>query len=129
MVVGKREVHCQYCHQQAEFMTTEQFYGRDYGTNMWVCRPCDAYVGTHKRTDVPKGTLANKELREWRKKAHAVVDPLWLNKKKGRVQARTQIYVWIQQVMNLPKEQAHIGMMNEEQCRKLIKFAEQRYSS
>lgn len=121
----KRKVICQYCQQEAVFMSTEQFYGRDYGTNMWVCKPCDAYVGTHKRTDVPKGTLANKELREWRKKAHAVVDPLWLNQTKNRRDARTQIYNWIQKAMNLSKEEAHIGMMNIEQCQTLIVLAKQ----
>lgn len=124
--MSKREVKCQYCNQDAVFMTTEQFYGKDYGTNMWVCRPCDAYVGTHMRTDVPKGTLANKELREWRKKAHSVIDPLWLNEKKARKQARTKIYTWIQQVMNISKDEAHIGMMNEAQCEQLIQFVKQR---
>jgi hypothetical protein len=118
----KRKVICQYCQQEAVFMTTEEFYGRDYGTNMWVCRPCDAYVGIHKRTDVPLGTLANKELRECRKKTHAVVDQLWRNKKSSR----TKVYGWIQHVMKMTKEEAHIGMMNEAQCKQLIEFAEQR---
>jgi len=121
---AKRKVICQYCQQEAVFMTTEQFYGRDYGTNMWVCRPCNAYVGTHKRTDVPLGTLANKELREWRKKAHAVVDPLW----RGRRKSRTQVYSWIQHVMKMTKEEAHIGMMDVEDCKRLIQFAEQHLS-
>ena len=114
-----KKVVCDYCENDAVFMTTEQFYGKDFGTNMWVCKLCDAYVGTHKRTDEPKGTLANKELREWRKEAHKAVDPLWLSKSMKR----KEVYQWIQDVMGLSSEEAHIGMMNIQQCKELIDYA------
>lgn len=114
-------VTCPYCEKEAVFTTSEEFYGRDYGTNLYVCRPCDARIGTHGRSDKPLGTLATLELRELRKQAHAVFDPLW--KKNGKEKLgmrRTEAYQWLQQVMNLSKKEAHIGKFNEAQCRKLI---------
>ena len=30
---------------------------------IYICKPCDAYVGVHKGTDKALGRLANKELR------------------------------------------------------------------
>ncbi len=27
---------------------------------------CDSYVGTHRQDNSPKGTLANRQLRQWR---------------------------------------------------------------
>lgn len=103
---------CPYCNEKAVFMTTEEYYGKDYGTNMYVCRPCDATVGTHGRTKNPKGTLANKELRQLRMEVHAIFDPLW---KSGKMM-RHNAYAVLQKLMNLPKEKAHIGMFNKEQC-------------
>lgn len=111
-----RVINCPYCGQQARCITSEQFYGRDFGSNIYECRSCDAYVTTHGRSLVPKGTLANAETREWRKKAHAAFDPIW---KTGRMQRRAA-YSWMQNVMEMTPEQAHIGMFDVESCKKLI---------
>jgi hypothetical protein len=107
---------CPYCNEEAVFMSTEEYYGRDYGTNIYVCRPCDATVGTHGNSRHALGTLANKELRELRKEVHALFDPLWRTKKMLRHNA----YKLLQELMNLPKEKAHIGMFNKEQCLEAI---------
>jgi hypothetical protein len=34
-------------------------------------------VGCHKGTTKPLGRLADAELREWKKRAHAAFDPVW----------------------------------------------------
>lgn len=109
---------CSYCGKKAEFMSSEEFYGRDYGVNMYVCRPCDAYVGTHGKGKMALGTLANKRLRSLRKTAHSIFDPLW--KGRNRKMNRNKAYQVMQKLMNLPPEKAHIGMMNENQCLELI---------
>lgn len=103
---------CPYCNQEALFMTTKEYYGRDYGTNIYVCRPCDATVGTHKRTDKPKGTLANKRLRDLRVKVHTQFDILW----KEHDMSRTAAYRYLQEIMEIPEEEAHIGMFDEKRC-------------
>ncbi|MBN8200511.1 zinc-finger-containing protein [Bacillus sp. NTK034] len=106
-------MNCPYCGNEAKFLTTKEFYGKDYGTNVYSCKPCNAYVGTHGRSKTPLGTMANPKLRSLRKCAHSLFDPLWKSKKKQM--SRTSAYVWMQKAMNLPAEKAHIGMFNEEQ--------------
>lgn len=108
---------CPYCGKEPNFMSSKEFYGKDYGSNIYVCLPCDAYVGTHGKTKTPLGTLANKNLRIMRKRAHKSFDPLWKSKRMNRSQA----YKWMAEVMNLPSKKAHIGMFNERQCFKLLK--------
>lgn len=112
----KKTVICPYCEKQAVFMTSKEYYGKDYKTNVWLCRPCDAYVGTHGQSRTPLGTLANGELREWRRKAHYAVDPLW---KTGGL-SRKEVYLWMQESMNISSKEAHIGMMNKERCQQLV---------
>jgi hypothetical protein len=110
---------CPYCHYEAELVSSKEFYGKDYGGNLWVCHSCEAYVGTHKGTKKPLGTLANKETRKWRMKAHSIIDPLW---KEGRMK-RGQVYKWIQETMGLTSKEAHIGMFTVEQCKEIIRKA------
>ena len=89
---------------------------------MYLCRNCMAYVGVHKGTDKPLGRLANAELRYWKKRAHAVFDPLW---QRGRFRGhRNAAYGWLAQKMGLPVEQTHIGMFDVAQCRKAIHIIE-----
>jgi hypothetical protein len=51
---------------------------------IYHCKSCDAWVGVHKGTNKPLGRLANRELRDWKKKAHAAFDPLWQEKLRRR---------------------------------------------
>lgn len=108
-----KPVLCPYCGDDTEFITSEAFYGRDYGTNIYVCWPCDAYVGTHKGSKTALGTPADEALREARKKAHRAVDYFW----KTRKESRSSTYRWIQAYLGLTPQEAHIGMFNLEQCK------------
>ena len=86
-----RKVYCDYCGRQAEYVDSKVIYGKSYGM-MYLCRNCMAYVGVHKGTDKPLGRLANAELRYWKKRAHAVFDPLW---QRGRFRGhRNAAYGW-----------------------------------
>lgn len=67
-------MECPYCTGPVGFTTSKLFYGNDYGINIYVCYPCDAYVGTHGKGKTPKGTLANKQLRSLRMIAHSIFD-------------------------------------------------------
>lgn len=113
-----KQVYCPYCGHLADFVdSAEVYHGRSYGM-IYLCRRCDAYVGCHGNGDVPKGSLANAELREWRKKAHARFDPLW---QYGQFRhRRNAAYAWLARKMQIPVEQAHIGMFDVGQCKKLI---------
>lgn len=109
---------CPYCDEIPELKTSEEFYGIDYGTNLYVCTPCDAYVSTFGRSRRPKGSLAKLQLRQLRVEAHKQFDVLW----KYRGMTRTQAYKWMAKFMGKSKEEAHIGLFTEEECQKLITY-------
>ena len=114
------KVVCPYCNSDAQLVDSAVVYGegRSYGL-IWDCRPCDAYVGTHKvkdRLNEPLGRLADKELRFWKIQAHYAFDPIW----KEKHMPRSSAYAFLAAMMNLPIEKAHIGMFDVEQCKQVI---------
>lgn len=114
---------CPYCKAKAEFVDSAEIYGRSYGM-IYLCRPCDAYVGVHKGTEKPLGRLANAELREWKIKAHAAFDPLW-KRKMIRDNCRKQVargkgYKWLAGQLEINCSDCHIGMFDVKMCKKVI---------
>ena len=108
---------CHYCGRHAQLVTGAAIYrGRpDLDTKyFWQCAACDAYVGCHPVGDgrVPLGRLANKELRQAKQRAHAAIDPHWQSGKRSR----SAVYARLARLMGIPREQAHIGMFDVEQC-------------
>jgi hypothetical protein len=113
-----RSIPCPYCGGAAGLTPSAHLYnGRCYGP-VYDCRTCDAYVGVHKGTVVPLGTPANAELRAARKATHAAFDKTWLGADDRRRQ-RGVMYRWMQRVMRLSKEDAHIAKFYLSQCAKL----------
>ncbi len=108
---------CDYCGQLAHLVDSSLVYGRSYGL-IYYCAPCRAWVGVHKGTNKPLGRLANAELREWKKKAHAAFDLLW----KGGRMRRNEAYDWLSEQMKLPKKHTHIGMFDVDECKKVIEI-------
>lgn len=109
---------CPYCGSAAVLKDSAAVYGEPWGM-MWVCGrypACDAYVGAHKGSNRPLGTLANKALRESRRVAHGVFDPLW----KSGAMSRDQAYAWLSAQLGVPPEKCHIAMFTEEQCRRVV---------
>lgn len=114
-----QEVYCPYCGSKAEYVDSSEIYGKSYGM-VYLCRPCDAYVGVHDGTDTPLGRLANRDLRRWRNRAHAAFDPLW---QKGPYRRRrNDAYAWLAGKMGLTKEETHIAMFDVEQCKQVIQI-------
>lgn len=68
--------------------------------------------------DGSTSTPADQETRDLRHACHDAFDPLW--KRRERFKHRAQAYVWLQSVMGLPASEAHVGMFDAEQCRKLL---------
>ena len=115
-----QKIHCDYCGRQAEYVDSAEIYnGKSYGM-IYLCRPCKAYVGVHRGSDKPLGRLADAELREWKKRAHAAFDPLW---QYGRFKhRRNAAYAWLAEQMGLTKEETHIGMFDVQQCKQVIEI-------
>ena len=111
---------CNHCGQPAEWVENKEVYGKNYGSSymIWLCRPCDAYVGCHQNTKQPKGRfLAKTDLREARMKAHAVIDPLWQSGKYSR----RIVYVRLAEAFG---KQVHVGETETpEECEEIIKTA------
>ncbi len=84
---------------------------------MWLCKPCDAYVGCHNNTKEPLGTMANRLTREWRRKAHEVFDPLW----KDKHYSRSGAYILLSRKMG---KETHIAESDVETCKQIIKVLE-----
>lgn len=113
---------CPYCAQPAELMLSSAplYRGIDYGP-VWICRPCQAWVGCHPETTNPLGRLANAALRRAKMAAHAAFDPLF---KSGRMK-RGEAYAWLAKALGIEKTACHIGMMDEAQCIKVKAVCDQ----
>ena len=88
-----RNPDCPYCGKTSVLTSSREVYGgRNFGP-IYLCKcvPGYAYVGCHKDTIKPLGRLADKELRYWKKEAHAAFDHLWKSKKMKRGHA----YGWL----------------------------------
>ena len=111
---------CPYCGAKPELIDSAEIYnGTSYGP-IYICRPCNAYVGVYENTNRPLGRLANAELREMKKQAHEVFDKIWkLKYKRGRYHA----YRWLSQQLQRPSEYTHIGMMDIDECQKVIELS------
>jgi Protein of unknown function (DUF3268). len=114
-----KNVICPYCNTPAKLSSScEVYQGRDYGM-IWICANyprCDSYVGVHDGTDKPLGRMANRELRFWKKRAHAAFDPFWKTKKLKRVHA----YSRLSRALGIPMKECHIGMFDVEDCKRVI---------
>lgn len=110
-------MNCPYCQKEAVWTENKAIYGRNYGMSYmcYLCKPCNAYVGCHENSRRPLGTMANAELREWRKKTHAILDPIWKNKKMSR----GQVYTMLQDHFG---KEIHVGASDVEQCKAIINF-------
>jgi ssDNA-binding Zn-finger/Zn-ribbon topoisomerase 1 len=102
--------------------------GRDSDTEwVWVCPnypECDTYVGCYPSTPNPLGTMANRKLRQLRCIAHKSFDRLW---KSGRM-TRSKAYTELALFLGVRKRMAHIGMLDEDGCRRVIEEFNKRRS-
>ena len=116
---------CRYCGNSVVFTSNAEIYGKEYGNGKcFLCRNCGAFVGVHTETLTPLGTLANEELRKWRKKAHNEFDKLW--KGKTREMTRYKAYGWLAKQMNLTRDETHIALFEIEQCKEVSKLLNNR---
>lgn len=118
---SKKKIFCPYCGSMAILRDGKYVYGENSLIDkVYVCSnypKCDAYVGVFRNSNIPKGTLADSELRNKRIKAHKYFDAIW----KSGIMSRSQSYQWMQYKFGLTKKQAHIGYFSDYMCIQLIK--------
>lgn len=108
---------CPFCKQEAIWCENKEIYGKNYGNSYmcYLCKPCNSYVGCHQNTKKPLGTMTNAEGREWRKKVHARIDPIW---KSGKMERR-KLYGKISGLIGKPY---HTGEATIEECKKILEL-------
>ena len=67
---------CPYCHRQTEYVDSAYVYEQSFGM-IYICKPCDVYVGVYEGTNQAKGGLANAYLRTLRIQTHQHFDALY----------------------------------------------------
>lgn len=99
-------------------------YGRSYGEwpYVYLCESCGAYVGLHPHTDLPLGTLADKDLRKARKQNKAKFNRLMTQ----AMLSRSEAYQWLAEAMSIPAAECHWGWFEIEQCEQAGRLCEQR---
>lgn len=88
--------------------------GREYGDwpYAYQCQDCGSYVGIHKDTDLPLGTLADSDLRHHRKRCkHYFIQLL---ESKGWNQNAG--YDFLHKKMEIEKSDCHFGMFDQFKC-------------
>ena len=119
-----KKVMCPYCGKTASLVTGDKIYPHRPDLYHLKFYHCDnghvpAFVGCHKGTINPLGTLANADLRRHRSQAHAVFDALWKTKKMTRAQS----YQWLAHTLAIDKKDCHIAMFDVDLCRNTIDVA------
>jgi hypothetical protein len=124
------KVTCPYCDKPSKMAKGDEVYPDRKDLSdlwFWLCKPCEAWVGCHKqRGRKALGRLANKELREAKRRAHLAFDPLWEKKiKKTRCSksvARKAGYKWLAGALQIDVKKCHIGEFNIKQCEAVVKI-------
>lgn len=117
-------ITCGYCDKEAELVRGGVVYGWDSpysGKTMYLCRDCQAYVGTHENSAKPLGTLARGKLRNLRTKTHHSFDRMWKYGHKERKKA----YKWLAMKLEIPLEECHVGWFDVETCERVLELVKE----
>ncbi|CAN7786057.1 DUF3268 family zinc-finger domain-containing protein [Caballeronia sp. LjRoot34] len=125
--------HCEYCGAPAVLVRVGGLsypYREDRGT-LWLCEPCQAWIGIYSRStrNVPLGRLANAELREWKAKLHAALEPMAVIKARrdgiSIFEARAKGYRWLASALQIDEKACTIHHLDADQCRAAVGVIEQ----
>ena len=109
----KQYVYCT-CGNRANYIDSKEIFKRPRGM-IYYCSKCGAYVGVHEGTNIPMGTLVDKETKKKRIAAHEALKRRFGNDTHAA-------YKWMRKVMKLSAEEAHIGKFNKQQCEMLLAY-------
>lgn len=108
---------CPKCNNEAIWCENKEIYGKNYGKSymMWLCKPCDMYVGCHNNTKVPLGIMSDKETR----KLKMEVKNMWIKKTMGDWNRtghnkKGKHYFKLSQQLGIPIEKTHFGLFDKE---------------
>lgn len=121
--INKAAPRCPYCGSHTILRSGDEIYRENTrGEMLYVCKnypACDSYVRTQRDTNIPLGTVANRELRELRAEAHRQFDKLY---KRGYM-SKHDAYQWLGGVLGVPAKEAHIALLSVLSCNLVIREA------
>lgn len=121
--INKTAPRCPYCGSHTILRSGDEIYRENTrGEMLYVCKnypACDSYVRTQRGTNIPLGTVANRELRELRAEAHRQFDKLY---KRGYM-SKHDAYQWLSGVLGVSAKDAHIAYLNVLSCNLVIREA------
>lgn len=114
---------------EVHLVSNDQIYnGKRYGDwpFAYLCLDCHAYVGLHPNTDLPLGTMADKDLRNKRKGAK----DLWVSMLKdfGLEKDRAAAYAELAQALGIENRYCHFGMFDHEMCERVVQAVDKLYN-
>ena len=118
------KLYCPYCGRLAVLRPAEYVYGKrnlNPDNYLYVCSgypSCDSYIGVHKKSMRPMGTLANGDLRHKRIEAHRALNKVV----QTGIMTKHGVYIWLQNRLCLREKDMHIGMFLWNLIQKRIGF-------
>lgn len=111
---------CDVCQYSVTFIETPAHFAKGRMLGMWKCRNsrCRALVSCHQGTKNPVGYMANDRIRRLRSECHKVFDLLW-SVEESRWTRQTA-YLWMAELLNIPRSVANISKLTEEQMLKVM---------
>lgn len=104
---------CGNCGERVELVNNTEIYGREYGTWPYAyrcidTRGCGSHVALHKGTDLPLGTLADRETRD----ARTANKPAFNAVLKHQNAGRGKTYQWLAEQLDIPVSVCHWAMFD-----------------
>ncbi len=122
----RAKIRCPYCGANATLHPASYVHKESAkpGQMLYVCDrypACDTYVGAHRRTQLPMGTLADRSLRHKRMEAHRSFNWMW----QSGTMTKAQAYRWLQVQLGLDNRQTHIAQFGPYACDQVIQICKQ----
>ena len=123
---------CDYCGAKAVLarFSDEAYPYRDDHGPLWVCTPCEAWIGVPARStrNVPLGRLANAALRDAKSRLHDALEPLVAAKVRrdgvNAFEARGRAMRWLAGELGFDLANPSIHHLTLEQCEAAIRHVE-----
>lgn len=116
-----RVVTCAECGSPMVLRWTEKYQRWFYGCSQFPA--CKACHGAHPNGE-PLGTPADADGKVWRRKAHAVIDPIWQSlPERWRSKGRGRVYKWLRDQWP-GRKSVHIAGLTAAECQELVGLVE-----
>ncbi|MEM5343993.1 zinc-finger-containing protein [Paraburkholderia azotifigens] len=123
---------CDYCGAKAVLARAgdEIYPYRDDHGPVWVCAPCQAWIGIPARSTrhVPLGRLADAALRDAKSRLHDTLEPLVAGKVRrdgvNAFEARAKAIRWVATELGFDPLPNSIHMLSLDQCEQALRYVE-----